>query len=74
MPTRHLQHRAGVEAAFLTFTLFFQDGKITHPFIQMLKPSGLVLPRDYGLHDLSQLRFKVQSRLTARREHLCPRR
>jgi len=31
---------------------------ITHRLLQMLRPDGMVLMRDYGRHDLTQLRFK----------------
>ena len=31
---------------------------ITHPLSQMLRPGGMILMRDYGRHDLTQLRFK----------------
>lgn len=31
---------------------------ITHRLLQMLRPGGTVLMRDYGRHDLTQLRFK----------------
>jgi len=31
---------------------------ITHRSLQMLRPGGMILMRDYGRHDLTQLRFK----------------
>ena len=58
MASRYLQHRAA-EETFLTFAFSSRRAvNITHSF-RFLNPVGLVLMRDYGRHDLTQLGFKA---------------
>lgn len=52
--------RCPIFTKYVIYWIRLAGPELVHDFIrQMLRPGGLVLFRDYGRHDLTQLRFKA---------------